>query len=225
MRRFLLATVSVLSLAAGGQALAADMPAKAPAFVPPPPVYNWTGAYIGIYGGYGWGDHDRSNTTGFNNSYTSNGGLIGATIGYNWQFYNSFVAGVEGDIAWADISGGDGGAGGTTDTSEYRWLGSIRGRAGFAFNNFLVFGTGGWAYANIRHTNNAAPTDTFDNDMSGWTIGGGVEYALLPRWTVRADYRYYDFGSYTRSVPANGITPYSVDNSLQTITVGLSYKF
>ena len=68
-------------------------------------------------------------------------------------------------------------------------------------------------------------TDSCDDTRSGWTVGGGVEYAFMPNWTVRADYRYFDFGSYTRGAPANGVAPYSVANKLQTVTVGLSYKF
>jgi outer membrane immunogenic protein len=224
MKKLLFGTISLLSLALAGQAVAADLPTKAPAYVAAP-VYNWTGFYAGIYGGGGWGKHDRSNTAGFNNSYNSSGGLIGGLAGYNWQFNNPFVVGIEGDIAWAGIKGDDGGAGGTVDTSEYRWLGSVRGRLGYAMNNWLLFGTGGWAFANIRHTNDGAPTDSFNNNVSGWTVGGGVEYAFMRNWTARLDYRYYDFGGYTRSAPANGITPYSVDSKLQTVTVALSYKF
>jgi outer membrane immunogenic protein len=227
MRKLLLGSIALISLALAGQAMAADLRTKAPAYqaVPVPALYNWTGIYVGIYGGGGWGRHDRSNITGFNNSYNSSGGLIGATAGYNWQFNNPLVVGLEGDIAWASINGDDGGVGGTVDASKYRWLGSVRGRLGYAFNNWLFFGTGGWAFTNIQHSNNGAPIDTFNNDRSGWTLGGGVEYAFTQNWTVRADYRYYDFGTYTRSVPANGITPYSVSNKLQTATVGLSYKF
>jgi outer membrane immunogenic protein len=226
MRKFLLATISLAALGLAGQAFAADLPNKAPAYkaAPVPMLYNWTGFYVGVYGGGGWGQHDRS-MAGFNNSYNSSGGLIGATAGYNWQFNNPLVVGLEGDIAWANIKGDDGGVGGSTDQSTYRWLGSVRGRLGYAANNWLFFGTGGWAFANIRHGNNGAPTDTFDNTRSGWTVGGGVEYAFLPNWTVRADYRYFDFGSYSRSAPANAVNPYSVANKLQTVTIGLSYKF
>lgn len=224
MRKILLGSISLVSLALAGQAMAADLPTKA-AYQAVPLLYNWTGFYVGIYGGGGWGKHDRSNIAGFNNSYNSTGGLIGATAGYNWQFNNPLVVGLEGDIAWASIKGDDGGVGGTVDESKYRWLGSVRGRIGYAFNNFLVFGTGGWAFANIDHTNFGPPVDSFNNDRSGWTLGGGVEYAFQKNWTARVDYRYYDFGTYTRSAPTNGILPYSVDNRLQTVTVGLSYKF
>ena len=93
------------------------------------------------------------------------------------------------------------------DTSQYRWLGSVRGRLGYAFDNWLLFGTGGWAFTNIRHTNDFGAGDSFDNNRSGWTVGGGIEYALTPNWTTRLDYRYFDFGSYSRSAPTNASCP------------------
>ncbi len=231
MKRLILATVALSALTLAGPVAAADIPAKAPIFraAPGPAIYNWSGFYLGLYGGGGWGHHDRTNAAGLDNSYRSTGGLIGALAGYNWQWNSPLVVGLEGDIAWANIKGDDAGAGGTVDQSQYRWLGSVRGRIGYAFDNWLLFGTGGWAFANIRHTNSSGTTivttDSFDTTRSGWTLGGGVEYAFMPNWTVRADYRYFDFGSYSRSAPANGIFPYSVSNKLQTVTVGLSYKF
>lgn len=226
MKKVLVASLALCALTLAAPVSAADIPTKAPAPIvqPLPALYNWTGFYVGLYGGGGWGQHNRS-TPGFNNSYNSSGALIGATAGYNWQFNNPLVVGVEGDIAWANVKGDDGGVGGSTDQSTYRWLGSVRGRLGYAVNNWLFFGTGGWAFANIRHSNNFGVTDTFDNTRSGWTVGGGVEYAFMPNWTARVDYRYFDFGSYSRSTPQIGIAPYSVNSKLQTVTVGLSYKF
>ena len=85
MRKFLLATISLAALGLAGQAFAADLPSKGPVYKaePVPMLYNWTGFYVGVYGGGGWGQHDRSNSVGLNNSYNSSGGLIGATAGYN----------------------------------------------------------------------------------------------------------------------------------------------
>ena len=231
MRTSFLATVALCALAMAGPVAAADMPVRgaSPFIMTAPPAFSWSGFYVGLYGGAGWGSHDRSNDIGFNNSYNSSGGLFGGLAGYNWQGNTPLVVGLEGDLAWANIKGDDGGAGGTVDESHYRWLGSVRGRIGYAFDNWLPFVTGGWAYSNIRHTNSSGTivvtTDSFDNARSGWTVGGGIEYALTPNWTTRLDYRYFDFGSYSRPAPANGITPYTVSNTLQTVTVGLSYKF
>lgn len=220
MTKILLATVALCALALAGPVAAADLPSKAPIYkpLPVPTLYNWTGFYVGLYGGGGWGRHNAS-ATGFSNGYNSNGGLIGALAGYNWQLDGPFVVGLEGDIAWASIRGTGTLSNGFSDSSNYRWLGSMRGRLGYAFDNWMLFGTGGWAFANISHSNSSG--DNFSTTRSGWTVGGGVEYAFLRNWTARLDYRYYDFGSYSGATPL----AYSVSNKLQTVTVGLSYKF
>src|SRR5262249_20761948 len=106
MKKLLLASVGMLALGLG-QASAADIarrvaPARAPAAYVTP-VYNWTGFYVGINGGYGFGSSSFSNTLGTASSDV-NGGLVGGTIGYNWQF-NQLVLGLEGDIDWSDIHG------------------------------------------------------------------------------------------------------------------------
>ena len=104
MRRVLLTTISLLAFTATG-AVAADlpraMPAKAPAYVPV--GYNWTGFYLGINGGYGWG---RSRWSGFGTSADPSGGMVGGTAGYNWQALGSpWVFGLEGDIDWSNMQG------------------------------------------------------------------------------------------------------------------------
>jgi outer membrane immunogenic protein len=178
-------------------ASAADMPARAPiANVPMVLPYNWTGFYVGGDLGGGWGDHDRSVVPpGFQNSYRSNGVIGGIHGGYNYQI-QSFVIGAETDINWTSIKGDDGGAGGTLDQTKLNWIGSLRGRLGYAWDRFLVFGTGGLAYGELEHYNNAAPGQTFRSTRTGWTAGGGLEYAVDANWLVRAEYRYYDLGTY-----------------------------
>jgi outer membrane immunogenic protein len=204
-------------------ASAADMPTKAPIVSAPSVVaYNWTGFYVGIDGGWGWGEHDRLATTGFANSYNSEGGLIGGHAGYNWQI-NQFVLGVEGDAHWADIKGDDGGVGGTVDQTTTRFLGSIRGRAGFAWNQFLVFGTGGWGFADLNHNNpGGVPADN-SFTRNGATAGGGVQWAFNQNWSVGAEYRHYWLGTY--SAAPTGLTAFQVSNRLDTVTARISYKF
>lgn len=124
--------IAAVTFGAAQAASAADMPVKAPMTPAPMAIpYNWTGFYVGIDGGWGRGNHDRVNSIGFANSYTSEGGLIGGHAGYNWQI-NQFVLGIEGDAHWANIKGDDGGVGGTVDETTTRFLGSIRGRVGVA---------------------------------------------------------------------------------------------
>jgi outer membrane immunogenic protein len=227
MKKFLLGTVALAALGVAAPAFAADLPARAPVYAKAPAlaaVYNWTGFYVGIFGGGGWGNHYRHNTAPFDNNYTSAGGLVGGTIGYNYQM-NNFVLGVEGDLAWASIVGNDASVGGTLDETRLNWIGSVRARGGIAFGNALIFATGGWAFAQQRHFNDGAPGDTFTTNTNGWTVGGGLEYAFNNNWSAKGEYRYYDFARYSRPVPANGITPYDVRSTYQTVTIGLNYRF
>ena len=100
MRRVLLTTISLLALTTAG-AMAADIPVRAPARAPVlVPAFTWSGFYIGLNGGYGWGTSTWDSTGSFDVS----GGLVGGTIGYNWQV-GTWVFGLEGDIDWADIKG------------------------------------------------------------------------------------------------------------------------
>jgi len=216
---------SALGFGLAQSASAADIPTKAPARAPAvvAPATNWTGFYLGIDGGFGWGTHDRQVLpAGFANSYDSDGGLIGGHIGYNWQF-NQFLIGVEGDAHWADIRGNDAGAGGTTDETQVRFLASIRGRVGLVWNNFLIFGTGGWSFANINHHNiGGVPVDN-SADLDGPTAGGGFQWAINPNWSVGAEYRHYWLGDYT--FDPVGLAPFRVDNNVSTVTARITYRF
>src|ERR1035441_6968515 len=110
---------------------AADLPVKAPVYKAPvvAPLYNWTGPYIGIAGGYGWGHSNQTDpgisttgTTGTtgpaDGSYLVSGGILGGTLGYNWQ-QGPWVFGVEGDYSWADINGSSNVCGPTTPSSPH----------------------------------------------------------------------------------------------------------
>ncbi len=145
MKKLLLASVGVLALGIAS-ASAADiarrqMPAKAPAYVTP--AYNWTGFYVGINGGGGFGHSTLTNAAG-STGYNVNGGLVGGTLGYNYQI-NQWVLGIEGDIDWADISGNTsaGICAGVTCSTKNDWLATVRGRVGYAFDRFMPYVTGG----------------------------------------------------------------------------------
>lgn len=147
-------------------AVAADLPIMAPP--PPAPMlsttpiaYNWSGFYIGLHGGWGWGD-----------GAFDDGAVAGGHLGVNWQ-WNNFVLGVEGDGSWVDF--------GPIDSVE-----TIRARGGFAFDRFLVYGTGGAAFQ--------------DFDDLGWVAGGGGEFALTDFVTVGVEYLHYDFDGDTANV-------------------------
>ena len=136
-----------------------------------PPVYNWTGFYIGINGGGGFGRSAWDTTGGFNNS----GGLVGGTLGYNYQVGQA-VFGVEGDIDWANINGTTTSACPLGCKTGDDWLGTVRGRLGYAADRFMPFITGGAAFGDIKTSTPGFAGATQTN--VGWTVGAGLEFAI-----------------------------------------------
>jgi outer membrane immunogenic protein len=224
MKRVLLACVAVVAL--GGVAAAADLPPapgpapyyKAPAYAP---AYNWSGFYLGLNGGGGWGRSDWSTTGTFNTS----GGLAGGTIGYNYQM-NQVVLGVEGDIDWADINGttntGCTAVGGTGCRTSDEWLSTVRGRLGYAADRFMPYVTGGAAFGDIKAS---GPGLTgVDTTNAGWTVGGGIEFAIAGHWTAKAEYLYVDLGNVSCGT-ACGAATQNVSWKANIGRVGLNYRF
>ncbi len=234
MKKFAFAAAALILGTAG--ASAADMAArpytKAPVAIAS--VYNWTGFYLGAQVGYAWGDNRTTEfltatglPSGFNRNYTSDGFVGGAHAGYNWQF-GQFVFGLEGDIEGADIKGGYRLA--NTNGTDFRIdaQASIRGRLGVAFNNSLLYVTGGAAFADIEHTYVAANTvfEGVSSTRTGWTVGAGWEYGFTPNWSARLEYRYTDFGSYReRSLVSFPGFTYEDHPVYHTVRAGISYRF
>jgi outer membrane immunogenic protein len=218
MKRILIA--GALAVAATGQAFAADLPPpmapppRAPAtYVPAPiPYYNWGGIYVGINGGYDFGTVSPAGGGSFN----TNGFLAGGTAGFNYQ-WAAIVAGIEGDFDYNSVSTGmpTGGplgspfASGGTFTS--RWLATARGRLGYAFDRVLIFATGGAAFA-------PASIPGASTTMTGWTGGGGVEVALAPNWTAKAEYLYVYF-------PSPSLAGTTFKDTENVIRAGINFKF
>jgi outer membrane immunogenic protein len=229
IRKFLLASVGALALT-GSAALAADLPSRAPppVYVPPAPIFTWTGIYVGGQVGYAWGS-GSGNFTGFDPftdvAFTTNAGggnpngvIGGGNVGYNyeipgWNWFSSSgaVIGLEGSVDGSSLSktavatvpifGGFS----TVDVhSKLDVQGSIRGRLGFAWDRVLIYATGGVAFGGINTDITVFGTDFFGTPVFGsgnrsttrvgWTVGGGLQYALTNNWSVRAEYRFTDFG-------------------------------
>ena len=235
MKRILLTTVSLGVLGLLSPALGADLPyAKAP--VVATPVYDWSGYYVGVFGGGGLGNHNYNNANGFAGlanftvNYASTGAIGGGEVGYNWQTGN-YLFGVEADGFWSGIKGNDASQQlGVTDQSDLRWGGTLRARGGVTVDRLLLFFTGGWAFGDIRHTSTAAgfPVDQFNNHQSGLAAGGGIAYALTNNVIGKIEYRYYDLGRYNRAgnpLTPNGQLPYTVDNTYSVVTLGIDFKF
>lgn len=221
MKRSFAAGVGLLALVLAMPASAADlprgMPYKAPAQVM---AYNWTGFYLGINGGGGWGNSDW-NGLGVSNS--PSGGMIGGTAGYNWQGMGSpWVFGLEGDIAWTGIN--DSTACGAAFSCETKntWFGTVRGRVGYSIDRFLPYITGGVAFGDIEanRTGFAGTSDT----NAGWTLGAGIEGVIVGNWTAKLEYLYADIGDTTCSAAACG-TATNVDLQVNVLRAGLNYRF
>jgi outer membrane immunogenic protein len=234
IRKLLLSAACVAALA--GSAEAADLPLReAPPPYAPPPVFSWTGLYLGAQIGYAWGSDTFTAAspivgTFANNSFTPNGVVGGAHVGYNLQV-GQLVAGVEGDVDGTGYSGSRGG-GFATVTASIPVQGSIRGRLGVALDRALLYVTGGAAFAGLD-TTYATFTgfDSFGRTLTGWTVGGGIEYGLTANWSIRAEYRYADYGSF-RDYPVASLAPiYGLGTFVQhhetqhAIRGGVTYKF
>jgi outer membrane immunogenic protein len=217
MKKFLLASVGVLALgitAASAADMSRPLPSKAPpAYFEPP--FSWTGFYVGLNGGGAWGSSDFSAplSTG---SFDVSGGLIGGTVGYNWQM-GAAVFGLEGDLDWADISGSVACAPGVCETRN-DWLGTFRGRLGYAMGRFMPYVTGGLAVGDVKTsvTGFADSTET----KAGWTVGGGLEASITGPLSVKVEYLYVDLGRASSPVVGS-------DSKFQTsiVRAGLNYHF
>jgi outer membrane immunogenic protein len=217
MKRILLATVALTAFAASN-AIAADIPArmptKAPAYVA---MYNWTGGYIGVNAGVGFTDSlSGNNDTGF---------IGGAQIGYNWQGVGSpWVFGIEADFQ-GSTQGASATVGGVTASADLNYFGTVRGRIGYAWDRVMLYATGGLAYQNVELSVTVPGVGTFngDNTEFGWTLGGGLEWALWDRWTMKAEYLYIRTDDHTVTVPAFGTFGGDVENHV--IRAGINYRF
>jgi outer membrane immunogenic protein len=214
---------AVAALVVAQNATAADL-SVAPLYKAPPPAmapaYNWSGFYLGINGGGGWG---HSNWDTSSDRVGLSGGLVGGTAGYNWQLGNA-VLGIEGDIDWANLKGTNSStlcpAGCSTSDS---WLSTVRGRAGYAFGGVLPYLTGGLAVGDIR-----AATPGFagaSNTSAGWTAGGGIEFALPGNWSAKAEYLYVDLGRFNCGVNCNGLPTDNVSMHDNVVRAGVNYRF
>jgi outer membrane immunogenic protein len=203
-------------------ALAADLggaprgSVKDEPYFAPPVTWSWNGFYYGVHAGYGWSDIDWQEG-GLNGSHDGSGGTLGGQIGYNWQT-GRLVYGIEGDLSAAWIDGGTG----CCDHSV-NWLASIRGRLGLAVNDnrTLLYATAGGAWADIDYNGLASFSDTH----SGWVVGGGIEHMLTPHMSVRAEYLYYALDDTTAPAGSLGVGPTNLDPNIQTLRVGLNFKF
>ncbi len=213
------------ALAAGGQALAADLPQPGPppprapaSYAPAPaPAFSWSGIYVGINGGYAFGTGDFSSGASVSGV---NGFLAGGTIGANYQ-WGRFVFGIEGDGDWTNL---DGTSTTTCASCEVKstWLATARGRAGYAWDRILFYGTGGAAFGNVQGGAIGGPFDS--GTQIGWTVGGGIEAAIAPNWTAKVEYLYVNLGN-LNCTAAGCLAGNTLNVTENVVRAGINYKF
>lgn len=184
---------------------------------------DWDGAYVGVFGGYGWGDADHTSLVPGNDLELS-GWLVGVNAGVNFTLTEGIVAGVVGDLAWADISGSDDTLFGDP-THTINWQGSVRGRLGFDGGAFMPYVTAGLAFANATRTTEALGGDEVDVTHVGWTAGAGVEFAVAENVSLDLQYRYTDLGEGDYVWPDIAASDPTVALTTHALTVGLNFSF
>lgn len=217
--RNLLLSTSLLSALVGSSAFAADMPTKAGApLLSPAPAMTWTGFYVGLNAGYGWAN---TSVTGAAGSSNLTGFVGGGQIGYNWQV-GALVLGLEGDFQGTGQTN-SATALGITVEQKLPWFATARGRLGYAFGPWMLYATGGAAWVNYKLSATSLGTTVSDNaTKAAWTVGGGVEWMFMPRWSIKAEYLYLDTGTTTVTLFGTPISGRAKDSIAR---LGVNYHF
>jgi outer membrane immunogenic protein len=230
-----------------GTATAADLRAAAPYKAVPfaSPVTSWSGFYVGANAGGGSANAPSDfSVAGFPAFATApnslKGALGGLQAGYNWQ-QGAVVYGLETDFQFASINGrveapcpiaSCGVPVAASYGHDVAWFGTARGRIGYAQDSWMIFATGGYAYARLNTTAlaSAGPVQAvakWGDTMSGWSVGGGAELALSPNWSFKLEYLYADFGETSVSWALTNLPAIRDTTHLQmhVARVGVNYRF
>jgi outer membrane immunogenic protein len=215
--------VAALMAGVASSAMAADLPSHKSPYAPAPmyvqPAFTWTGFYVGINGGYGFGGIGDTN---FGNP---NGGFVGGTVGYNYQM-GQFVVGGEADLDWADLSAKNTFSNFGYNNYHVNAITTERLRLGYAVDRALFYVSGGYAGVNTH----ASITDNFngvygtqDSWRSGGVVGGGIEYAFTNNITAKAEFLWAPLQDVTYWAG----TPDAETNhlSVSLARVGVNFKF
>jgi outer membrane immunogenic protein len=223
MRRILLASAAAAAVLASMAANAADLsPVPSPMVTKAPPfvgaAYNWSGFYVGVNGGGGWGS-SRSDLTG---RFGTSGGLAGGTVGYNAQV-GRWVLGLEGDIDWSNINGNTSLGCAAGCSVQNNWLSTVRGRVGYAFGSWLPYVTGGLAVGDVNAS--AAGFAGMDSTQVGWTAGAGVEYALGGNWTAKLEYLRVNLGRFDCGLSCGPAASDNISFHDNVVRGGINFRF
>jgi outer membrane immunogenic protein len=213
-------------------ASAADFPRKAPILTAE--TVNWGGFYVGIHAGFG--THEVAYPfsvpliplTG-ENRFDIDGAFGGGQVGYNMVIAPGWLVGVEVDIAWSDINGGTRTTVGPLDlitSTDLRWFGTARGRLARTFDRAMIYVTGGYAFGKSQASANLVGVfvGTQNHNKSGWTVGGGLEYAWTANLSFKAEYLYIHFGT-DNVATLPGVFTADEEMNLHTAKIGLNWRF
>lgn len=198
------------------------------------PGHNWTGFYAGVFGGVAMGEFEYSATDpaiGTVPLFDENGGggIAGIQVGADYQF-DQFVVGAVADIALSSHSADRGitvgGLAGLDLSSQLTYVGTIRARAGFAFDNLLAYGHGGVAFGRTEQAISAGGVVLLEGeaDRVGFTVGAGIEYAVTENISLQAEYAYTSFADEPVIVLGPG-TSFNEALSFHTIKAGVNFRF
>jgi outer membrane immunogenic protein len=253
MKAFALALMLSLSLFGAERARAADVPLPGPppiaptsyypnSYYPVSPPINWGGVYIGLNGGYGFGQSVWNNSFGSSGEFAVDGGVFGGTLGINYAGFGDWVLlGFEGDFDWSGTNGSGGCAtiGGPnallgvnpTCATRIDWLSTFRFRAGYTWSHFLFYATAGGAAGDFRISTEPSGAGHNPTPPLGWTAGVGVEYLFTDAISAKIEYLYVNLG--TIGCPQGALC--SIDNpnasngsvsfTENLIRAGVNYKF
>ena len=215
MKKF--ACASIAAILAISPVAAADLylPNPEQVIVDPIDIYGWSGLYLGANVGYGWLTVESGGQT-----FDQGRGMLGGIqAGYNHDF-GGLVLGAETDLQLSNIGYDEVPAPGITARTQIDSFGTLRGRVGIAADRFLPYVTGGVAYANAS-ISLAGPGGSVrvEDTYVGWTVGGGVEYAVTDNVSIKGEYLYLDFGA------ADFGTGVDSDLTSHVARVGLNYRF
>jgi outer membrane immunogenic protein len=193
-----------------------------------PTSIDWTGWYTGLQVGGAFGSASWTNPfSGLSDTPKATSVLGGGQFGVNWM-RNSLLLGAEADFTWMDLKGSANDASGDTHTVHSHWLSLVTGRLGYGFNRYLIYAKGGAAFGNERNKvvstlGQVAGSST--GTQVGWTVGGGIEYAIAPNWSARVEYDFVDLPSPGIVLVGPPSRPANVDFTIQKVVGGINYRF
>src|SRR6476660_8815847 len=232
MKRCLIGWVARAGSVLGSSAFAANYdPAVRPDLFTAPPafsavrVYNWTGAYIGIIAGGGFGRATWVSTPDGNSGASDlSGALVGGTLGYNLQTGSPFVLGAESDVAWTSAKGTIPAPLCVSNCAiRNDWLATARLRFGYAIDGILPYATVGVSIARLLADITGTPLGTQSKNNLSWTAGAGVEFVIVGPWRAKLEYLYVDLGGISCDMSC-GLSTLSNNLHEHVLRAGLNYR-